>query len=188
MACVPCASGKWSLFGQWECYECPAGHACSSAAVPPVKCPHGKFSANGAASCTVGAAANFELKSGSIEASPSTNKCEVGMACLNGGIDGTAPAVVGRTKCKAGKYNPTRGGLCDQDCPQGWFCPPGYPGKLLCPPGHFCGALAEYPTPMPEMVFGRKWGATTNSDGTAPCPAGYVCPVGTVVPLSCPPG
>jgi len=146
------------------------------------------FSIAGASSCTIGAATNFELKSGSVTANPADNACDVGMTCLNGGIDGTGPTVVGRTKCKDGKYNPVRGGACDQSCPAGSFCPPGYPGKLLCPPGHFCEALAEYPTQLPEKFFGRKWGAVSNSDGAVACPAGYVCPAGTVVPLSCPPG
>lgn len=81
-----------------------------------------------------------------------------------------------------------RGGTCNLTCPVGYYCPPGYPGKLLCPPGFFCLAGKEYPTPIVEKFFGRKWGAETATDGRVGCPAGYTCPAGTTVPVICAPG
>ena len=133
---------------------------CSSAARPPVKCPHGKFSAQGAASCSDSTTADFELKNGSVTDNNVEHKCAAGLECINGGI-----GVDGVKKCAGGKYSTTRGSTCGLNCPVGYFCPPGYPGKLLCPPGHFCEALAEYPTPIPETSYGRKWGAISATDG-----------------------
>ena len=55
--------------------------------------------------------------------------------------------------------------------------------STTCPPGSYCANGLK--TPCPRGRYGATSGLSTRVC-TAPCPAGFYCPVGTAVPIACP--
>ena len=120
---------------------------------------------------------------------PWCHECPEGFFCHN---DYKIP-------CSAGSYCNQTGLFEPQDrCPQGYFCPSGSITPLVCEAGYFCnetGLGHPYACPLGSICL------STGSIEYIPCPPSYycpnpvtqilcpayfVCPSGTIDPISCP--
>lgn len=78
---------------------------------------------------------------------------------------------------------------CTGNCTAGYACPSGTSNstKYPCPAGKYSLAAASSCTPCAAGRYGASWAMTT-ANCTGVCGVGYYCPVGSSVPLPCPPG
>nr|XP_057935999.1 SCO-spondin isoform X4 [Doryrhamphus excisus] len=150
---------------------CPVGHHCPMGSASPTLCPDG-MSTN-----TTGAETCYECPPGSYcLPGEGIQRCPLGHYCLGGGGEGILP-------CPPGTYNPQLG-LSQVEqclvCPAGFYCEDwGLPEPTgPCNAGFYCIAGVNAPTPDGNYSTGV---------GGA-CPEGRLCPEGTGLPLTCPPG
>lgn len=97
-------------------------------------------------------------------------------------------------KCEAGKYSKSANQTCSE-CDPGYVCNEGStsatPAVGLCPYGYYSADKISK-TDCPAGTYGNKTGAVSETDGCAPCPAGYYCEPATAGypthTLKCPKG
>ena len=175
--------------------ECPAGFYCPAGSTTDTKktCETGFY-------CPVGSPRPIGCPPGTYGPAP---RLTDDSQCIN------APGLA----CEG--YGNTIG-TC-RDCEAGWYCPRGAKSRfeILCPRHYYCdnninnSSLREVPIPCPTGQYQPRPGETScincpagyhcdynyqipaepNKDEfPAPCPLGYFCPAGTLVPTICPDG
>ena len=204
---VNCPIGTYSnetgLQSVFECMACTPGFYCSSPGIvePTGPCEAGFFCQGGAQNafwevCTEGSFCPLQSVSGSpcpmgtfsnitgLSNASDCLHCPLGMYCESEGL------VVPTGQCGAGYYCP--GGSVtrfDFMCPAGLYCPFGsfQPSECasgtftseagsvsceVCPAGFFCLSVAANYSTLPVQALNSTF-------NIQPCPAGYVCPIGT---------
>ena len=160
-ASVPnsCETGTYQdLTGQSACFDCPAGYFCPANSSAFLNTP-----------------------------------CPPGYYCPSGTQHDT------QFPCPAGSYNPSNGSSDYQDCipcPPTMFCeteglssPSG-----LCDEGYYCvfGSISSTPLPITNTSLLQNYSTTCPVLADAlmgdVCPIGTFCPLGSDLPIPCPPG
>ena len=172
---TPCGYGYYSDTGATTCITCPITYYCNTPTTTKASIT----------SLTVACEAGYICNGGVGEYPKASLMCPTGSYCLAQAVD--------PTPCPPGTYNPNPGGKTLADCvatPAGQYslrkssAPTGY-----CSPGFYCPINSVRPNmvPCPIATFRALSGGSQLSD-CAPCPSGYVCPIGTANPRACPIG
>eukprot|EP01012_Entosiphon_sulcatum_P020572 TRINITY_DN2549_c0_g1_i18.p1 TRINITY_DN2549_c0_g1~~TRINITY_DN2549_c0_g1_i18.p1 ORF type:complete len:7257 (+),score=712.60 TRINITY_DN2549_c0_g1_i18:702-21773(+) len=205
--------------GQSSCKTCPAGNYCdlddkcafptasnvtasgncpSAAAIAfntftiPRACPAGYYCLTGTKyamqyPCPAG---TFSARTGLSLASNCT-KCTPGMYCSDQGLTAPSGPCSPAYYCSASATTPTPiDGITGNYCPPGTYCPLGTSNPVGCPLGTFNPATAsQNSSSCLQCTAGRYCPDFGLSSPAGTCPAGYYCPLGTIIPeLICPVG
>ncbi|CAG5113760.1 Oidioi.mRNA.OKI2018_I69.chr2.g7850.t1.cds [Oikopleura dioica] len=184
--CDPCPAGyycpKYGLGSGTE-FKCAAGFKCTGGTIearPKNKngdpCPIGTYSAEGASEYRDCKKGHYCDKVGLTDAEMDSNECAAGYFCDTGSISATPKDASGEfIFCSVGNY-----------------CPKGADSELPCPPGTFSNSTGGYECSggdsislCPEGFYCPPSNTTT---GRLPCPAGHMCPEGSIVAFPCPHG
>jgi hypothetical protein len=177
---VQCTAGFYSREGDSVCNSCPTGHNCPRGTADPIPCPPGTYAAVIERSvCTNVDNGKFVDFIGAVTQNP----CPPGYEC----ITTFSPPKL----CSIGYYSDGNAISCTK-CPEGYYCDAGATtAKLpfyLCPIGYYCtynSGITPLKIPCPAGKLGILRGQNSEIDACGPCPAGYYCPTGTIIPLRC---
>jgi hypothetical protein len=180
--------------------KCLAGYACPPGSMSrnptSAKCAAGRFSGEGAISCTLCSPGTSTL---SLTGQSSCTSCGAGNFALEGAASCTAcpagswssDAISSTcTLCAAGTFRATVGGVSISSCvpcTEGFFCqndgtiaPAACStwglGNYVCPPG----------TITPVLCSGVAAGSYCSNYVNIVCPIGSYCPPGATAPTACP--
>ncbi|CAK0820555.1 unnamed protein product [Prorocentrum cordatum] len=191
-----CPPGQYQAdAGAAECSTCTAGTVCPvSGGSAPELCPAGRVCTHpGRFTPTYLCPAGSYCLTGSITLNTNSSivgapiVCSEGTYCMLGTAVGYVEA--GCTSCA---QTCTPGTFCgvnttdaggEDNCPPGWYCPPGSQVPKAVPPGHYTSSSgAQYPSKCAPGTYASGW-MFTECD---PCPSGHECPLdGTVEPTTC---
>ena len=160
---------------------CPAGSYCPQGSAFAISCPAGRWSSALQSACSPCDAGYFGSDMG-MTTSSCSGPCVAGYFCAAGSTLATAQV------CPAGYYCPgaSPSGTANP-CPAGWFCAAGsavVSAANQCSPGQYSVDGAAACVPCPGGFYGNAT-ALPSPLCSGQCPAGYYCPVATVVPRSC---
>ncbi|CDW74865.1 cast multi-domain protein [Stylonychia lemnae] len=169
VACSGTDTEQYSLAGQTECSQCPAGQKCPAVNESPADCDSGQYSLLGQLTCVdCPAGSKCPTKTDSpitcdgssseqysLAKSTSCSQCPAGSKCLS--ID-TAPV-----ECDSGEYSLAGDKVC-----------------TTCPAGSKCLLKTQSPTACDEGYYSLAKSTTCTQ-----CPAGYECPTKTDSPIQC---
>eukprot|EP00347_Sterkiella_histriomuscorum_P016022 403354791 len=112
--------------------------------------------------------------------------CEPGYYCPTGTLHDKQYPCPGGTYSAA--HDLTLSTQCNQ-CPAGYFCPPGSYKPFICPGGYFCLAGTEnfQHSPCSNGTYSYKKGLTSAIECTI-CPTGHFCREHSTQPEKCPKG
>eukprot|EP00938_MAST-03A_sp_MAST-3A-sp1_P000423 g423.t1 len=116
---------------------------------------------------------------GSHDVAKSLEICEAGYFCEAASFD-QAPCLDVSTFCPKDSARPTPvtvGHRTIQDIETGYSV-----SEVLCSPGTFCEGGRDYP--CVAGTYGSETGLSERTC-TAPCPAGFYCPLGSSTPTQC---
>ena len=203
-SCLPCKVGRYCRNGVIS-GNCSAGYFCvSSNSIPTPNASLIVLDTNSSGYNMTGTYnVTVNLTSACDPQSPHPiigGLCPANHYCLEGT---TEP-----TPCPDHTYNPNEGGSKVIDCnacPEGMYCLEGESTPLPCPVGHYC-PTGSMPIPCAIGRYRNETGGNNLADCFTcpqgywcnmtgvidytyhPCPLGFFCPEGTVVPLVCPAG
>ncbi|XP_019743138.1 zonadhesin [Hippocampus comes] len=183
----PCVAGYYCPRGSEDPHAslCPAGHYCPLGTTFPLACPLGTIQNSGSVEPTPCHPGSYQLRKGR----GSCENCSPGFYCQG---QGTSSALL----CERGFYCPSESAT-PRPCPAGSY------GNLtgliearqcsLCDPGMYCrGSGRSFPSGSCAAGFVCVGGASEPSpvDNVTgfPCPHGFFCSAGTLVPQPCPKG
>jgi hypothetical protein len=165
------------------CFVCSVGTYCPKGSVNAKPCPAGRWgNRRGEASpaCSGKCKGGFYCPEGSV--GPEANSCgNSSYFCPAGSAHPNVVEIGFYSVTGHGEY----GGLATEETLTRRVA------QKRCRPGHFCPLLGHrsqgIEIPLPPGVYGDSDGLTT-ANGTALCPEGYYCPLGSVTPTVCPRG
>lgn len=170
-----CPAGYYCPTGtaQDKKYPCEAGLMCPPGSAQPTLCPNGSYQPLPVQSSCLPCPARFYCNNRNASDALWTRICPEGKYCPQG----RQPV-----DCPVGRFSSVRGLGSETECDR---CPPGKmcttsglisaSSALPCAAGYYCTRGVSVNPPPNDSTGGT-------------CPRGHYCPVGTISPVSCPPG
>ena len=180
---IDCAEGYYcpAVAGGSQ-VRCPAGSYCPAGSSVPRLCSVGRWSGEGAVTCSACFGGSYGAAS-NLTTPTCSGVCTAGYVCGNGSTSATA------VLCPAGSYCPAGTSAGSQvPCPAGYACAAGSgvapTAANACPSGSYATNGSATCTPCPTGRYGAST-AMTSAACTDVCPGGYYCVPGTTTPMVC---